>query len=81
MPTLSVEWGNDLHRCELNDAQWAMIHAGQKVTVVRPYRYEGVEHTGIWRFNHTGPQSLQVTDNDDGDCFIGQVADGWVDEA
>lgn len=75
---VTVEWGYFNYSCPMALRTWGRIEAGAKVVRKEPYWYEGKRHVGIWYFNYAGRGSLLVTDNDDGDCFIGTLDEAYI---
>jgi hypothetical protein len=83
---LCVYWPDDSHEVVIGRPTWLRICSGDFYTKRgKPYRYEAASYKTKWHFNTDHPGSLIVTyessrcDGDDGDGFVGDIVDAFVD--
>ena len=81
-----IEIGKEAREIDISLRDWQRIQKGEKVSLSMLNYYEADEFEYCFRFNYDKKGSLFVgyTSVDDerqqGDGFIGNISDGWVNE-
>jgi hypothetical protein len=79
---VTVSWGNDEVEVSLRltRAEWETITKGEEFSKGgRGYYYEGERFHDYWYFNNEHPGSLEVTYDDGGQGFVGDLDDALIE--
>lgn len=72
---LSADFSDDLHTLSIPLERWLRILAGELFSASKPYVYEGEQFLAEWSFrtDHAGTQQLEVTYDDSGVAWSGDL--------